>query len=237
MQDNQIARTNEYSQSLIGDSFDYNSVSPSVAKFLVGQADRIRQHCAMSAVQIGNALLEAKRHLSHGGFLQWVQCEVGIPARTAQAYMRVASWVSGKSATVARLSPTILYLLSSTGTPEDFVNDVLRRATAGEVLLPSAVRKELKSFRLNKQQHRFRVELAACETRQDELKWETGRNVSGIGKAVVELVDILARGLSASDFARVQELMTCHVMLSDPQLTKNFENAFERASTMMQILA
>src|SRR5436305_1571476 len=80
-------------------SFDYSSLPPSVARFLRGQADRIRQHCASSIIQIGKALLEAKHHLSHGAFLPWVECEVGIPARTAQVYMRSANWAAGKSAT------------------------------------------------------------------------------------------------------------------------------------------
>ena len=88
--------------------FDYESVPLSVAKFLRGQADRIRRQCATSVIQIGKALLEAKRHLSHGGFLRWVECEVCIPVRTAQTYMRVANWASDKGATVAHLSPSAL---------------------------------------------------------------------------------------------------------------------------------
>jgi hypothetical protein len=99
---------------------DYESLPLSVAKFLRGQADRIRRQCATSAIQIGKALLEAKRHLSHGRFLRWVECEVCIPVRTAQAYMRVANWASDKGATVAHLSPSALYLLSASGVSEEF---------------------------------------------------------------------------------------------------------------------
>jgi hypothetical protein len=37
--------------------------------------------CAVLSIQIGKALTEAKRRLSHGGFVQWTECEVAIPAR------------------------------------------------------------------------------------------------------------------------------------------------------------
>src|SRR5262249_7339757 len=78
--------------------FDYNSVSSPVASFLKGQAERIRRQYVGSIIQIGRALLSAKSHLSHGEFLCWVEGEVCIPARTAQAYMRVAQWSEDKSA-------------------------------------------------------------------------------------------------------------------------------------------
>ncbi len=73
-----------------------------------------------------------------------------MPVRTAQAYMRVAQWASGKNAIVAHLSPTMLYLLSAPSTPEDFVSDILARVEAGESIAPSVMREELKALRSNK---------------------------------------------------------------------------------------
>ena len=209
-------------KGLSGDAFDYGSVSPRVAKFLVGQADRIRHHCVTSAINIGGSLLEAKRHLSHGEFLRWVECEVGIPARTAQAYMRVANWVSGKSAAVARLSPTILYLLSSTGTPEHFVEGVLQRVERGERVLPSTLRKELKCLRSSKQGGQSRTQASAAENPSD-LEWRNRAAVSKRSNAVTEFVDILVHGLPAFDFARVREIMTSEALLSAPDLVENLE--------------
>src|ERR1700730_6747762 len=130
--------------------FDYAVLSPSVEKFLRGQADRIRRQCASSIVQMGKALFEAKRHLSHGEFLRWVELEVGIPARTSQAYMRVAKWASGKSAAVVHLPPSALYVLSSSAVPEEFIIDVLERVEAGKQIPASAIRQELKALRLSK---------------------------------------------------------------------------------------
>ncbi|PIT02443.1 hypothetical protein TSA1_18035 [Bradyrhizobium nitroreducens] len=206
--------------------FDYDSVPISVAKFLRGQADRIRRQCTTSLIQIGKALLEAKRHLSHGAFLGWVECEVGIPARTAQAYMRVAGWASDKGATVAHLSPSVLYLLSTTGVPEAFVSDILSRAEAGEHIAPSVVREELKAFRSGELGKGRELEVSAQQSARGDMEWQAIAPDGGSGSAVAQLVAILAQGLSAVDFARVRDIVTSDIVLSDPKLAQNLERAF-----------
>src|ERR1041385_91509 len=129
------------------DGFDYKSLSPSVAKFLKGQAERIQRGQAASIVQTGRSLIEAKRHLSPGQFLHWGEIEAGIHARTAQAYMQVAQWAKGKGATVTRLPPSLLYFLSARGTPEEFVGRLLERLDAGEQINLKAARAELEAAR------------------------------------------------------------------------------------------
>jgi hypothetical protein len=79
-----------------GGKFGHDCLPSPVAKFLQAQADRIRRHCTSSIIQIGKALTEAKRRLSHGEFLLQVEGEVGMPVRTAQAYTRTANWASTK---------------------------------------------------------------------------------------------------------------------------------------------
>jgi hypothetical protein len=206
--------------------FDYESVPTSVAKFLRGQADRIRRQCATSIIQIGKALLEAKRHLSHGGFLRWVECEVGIPVRTAQAYMRVANWASTKGATVAHLSPTALHLLSSTGVPEDFVTDILSRTEAGEYIASSALREELKALRSNNKRENFVTERCSQLASSDDLKWGAVAAGDQARGAIAELVAILVQALSAEAFARVRGIVTSDVVLSDPELARVLEREF-----------
>ena len=204
--------------------FDYETVSSSVAKFLRGQADRIRRQSATSIIQIGKALIEAKRHLSHGGFLRWVECEVGIPARTAQAYMRVASWASDKGAIVAHLSPSALHLLSAASVPEGFVTDIIRRTEAGERIAPNVLREELRAY--GGRRCLVEAENLASSTRltspSDLMREAENEALS----AVAELVTILAQSLSASDFARVREIATSDTVLSDPQLPMTLERAF-----------
>ena len=127
--------------------FNYNLLEPSVAKFLIGQVSRIRQYATKSIIQIGKDLNGAKHYLSHGDFLRWVEVEVGIPARTAQAYMRVAAWASSKRAAVSLLAPTALYALSSPGVPPEFAEDVVRRVEAGERIQLTRLREQVKVFR------------------------------------------------------------------------------------------
>jgi hypothetical protein len=195
--------------------FDYSLVTAPLARFLRGQAERIRRQCASSTLQIGRALLEAKRHLSHGAFLQWVESEVCIPARTAQAYMRVASWSVGKGAAVAHLSPSVLYLLSASNTPNDFATKVLNRAEAGEYISPSVMREELKTLRATPQ---------AAEI--DSLRLAV-TSESGSSGPLKELVSILFTGLSQPDFERVREILTGDVVMSDPHLGQNLMRAFK----------
>lgn len=208
--------------------FSYGCVPPSVAAFLRGQADRIRRQCAISTIQIGKALIEAKRYLSHGEFVRWVECEVGIPARSAQAYMRAAKWASDKHATVARLSPSALYLLSAAATPEDFVTDVLNRTEAGECIPPSVLREELRAFRSDEQQAQVRAGISAQRASDDGT--EPGEVVveSEASGVVTELAAILVQKLSAADFARVRDIITSDVVLSNPRLAKSLEQAFRR---------
>jgi hypothetical protein len=215
------------SGSVRSSRFDYDCLAPSVAKFLKGQADRIQRQCASSIIQIGKALLEAKRYLSHGAFLCWIEGEVCMPVRTAQAYMRVATWTSGKSATVAHLSPSVLYLLSASSAPEEFVTGILSRAEVGEYIPPSVMRKELKAWRQREQQERLETEGSAPQVPPEESKWasETTQSDSHIG-GVDELAAILMRALSAADFARVRDIVTSEAVLSDPHLAENLSGAF-----------
>ena len=181
--------------------FDYDTVPSTVASFLKGQADRIRKQCVTSIIQIGKALNEAKRHLSHGAFLRWVEWEVCLPARTAQAYMKVASWAADKNAAVAHLSPSTLYVLSASSTPDDYVTKILSRAESGEIIPPSAVRSELKALRESGRRSSGDVR-------------EFGVTVQGQAHSerechcfIEELTTFLRGVLSTSDFERARELM------------------------------
>jgi hypothetical protein len=205
--------------------FDYASVPLPVAKFLRGQADRIRRQCVTSIIQIGKALLEAKHHLSHGAFIRWVEWEVRIPIRTAQAYMRVASWVSQKGATVAHLSPSALYLLSASSTPKEFAEAVLKRADAGDYVRPSAMRRELRAWRENRQPTNACDEKNAKPFLQAGSNWGPREMTGETSGGVAEIVAILARGLSPSEFARVREIVLSDAVLSDPRLARNLEQA------------
>jgi Protein of unknown function (DUF3102) len=208
--------------------FDYASIPVSVAKFLKGQATRIRQYTGKAIIQIGKDLSAAKHYLSHGQFVRWVEAEVGIPARTAQGYMRAAQWASGKSAAVASLPASLLYVLSASNTPKELVEDVLSKAEAGEQVILSAVRATLKSLRDTKR-HMQCSESSASSPMTPNDNFDEHLDMSNEGKLLIEVVRILASALSKADLARVREIMMSDDVLRHPHLSKNIKTAFSAA--------
>jgi hypothetical protein len=204
--------------------FDYTGVSPSVAKYLKGQVERIRRSASKSIVEIGKDLIGAKHYLSHGAFLRWVESEVGVPARTAQAYMQVAQWVSQKGAGVAALPPTLLYLLSAPSTPEEFITSVLKRVGAGEQITFQSVRKELKELREAKWDLKHND--ACPEFRPAEQSAHVMPPRLDVTTVIMEAVGILARGLSKAEFGKVRDMMTSKSVLDDPELPQKIAEAF-----------
>jgi hypothetical protein len=200
--------------------FDYGSVSSSVANFLKMQADKIQRTAAKSIIDIGKDLVAAKHYLSHGQFLGWIEAEVGIPARTAQAYMQVAQWISGKSARVAHLPPSVLYVLSAPRTPQDVISDILKEVDAGKHIELSAIRGKLRALRQDRRQEGREANVA------EHVQQAGGEAQVDARTHLVELINILARGLSSTDFTRVREIMTSQRVLDDPELARDICRAF-----------
>jgi hypothetical protein len=188
-------------------SFDYSSLDPSVAKFLRGQADRIRRQCMTTVVQLGNSLIQSKRYLCHGNFLTWVECEVGITARTAQLYMRAALWTSNKGKVVSDFPASLVYLLSAPKTPSDFADQIVERAAAGMPVTLETIRRELKEF----------IESGETKSHRDPrdatfppINRKTGRYPFRVSAsdAVTKVMAILARDLPEEQFALVRDVLT-----------------------------
>lgn len=205
--------------------FDYGDMSSSVATFLMGRAERIRRQASSSVIGIGRDLVEAKRYLSHGAFIAWVEGEVGIPARTAQAYMRVAKWGPAKSAKISQLPVSLLYVLSASGTPEEFAADVVKRVESGERISVRAIHTELRDLREMK-----------CEDLRERPSFREvrGKDTSAIAATthvatappLLEAVAILGHALSEQEFARVHDIMTDKSIMKDPELARKIRNAF-----------
>jgi hypothetical protein len=213
--------------------FDYSRLSGSIATFLRNQADRINQTSSKSVIQIGKDLIAAKRYLAHGAFVAWVKCEAGIPARTAQAYMHVANWAANKSPSVTRLPPSILYVISARSAPEQLVQQLLERMAAGERVTARDIRQEIKSTRHNVgsgDRPDVDASLSDCTV---EAPSAVPVRVPEHDLSLARAVDILARGLSASDFIRVRQIMTSSVVVEDPELAQKIVEAFVNAAKPM----
>jgi len=119
-------------------AFDYSVIDADLASNLRRQATRIRTRIGKATrdlIDIGRDLLAAKRHLvEHGDFTKWVEAEVGIARRTAQAYMAIAKLADDKGAAIALLPPTTVHRLASKSAPPEVVSEVVAKAQSGDVL-------------------------------------------------------------------------------------------------------
>lgn len=130
-------------QLMPDDLFDYAAFDIDTAAKLRAQADRIRTRVGKATsdlIDIGRDLLAAKNNLvDHGAFIKWVESEVGIVRRTAQAYMALAKLADDKGAAVALLPPTTAHRLAAKSAPPEIVSEVVAKALSGEVLADRTV--------------------------------------------------------------------------------------------------
>jgi hypothetical protein len=125
-------------QTVTPTTFDYSVIDADLASNLRRQATRIRTRIGKATqdlIDIGRDLLAAKKHLiDHGNFVTWVEAEVGIARRTAQAYMAIAKLADDKGAAIALLPPTTVHRLASKSAPPEVVSRVLAKAESGDVV-------------------------------------------------------------------------------------------------------
>jgi Protein of unknown function (DUF3102) len=118
--------------------FDYSSIDADIASNLRKQASRIKTRIGKATqdlIDIGRDLLAAKEHLvDHGDFIKWIEAEVGIVRRTAQAYMAIAKLADDKGAAIALLPPTTAHRLAAKSAPPEVVSEVVAKAQSGDVI-------------------------------------------------------------------------------------------------------
>ncbi len=124
--------------AVIPPPFDYSAMDAELAANLRKQAARIKKRIGKATqdlIDIGRDLLAAKKQLvDHGEFIGWVEIEVGISRRTAQAYMAVARLAEAKGAAIALLPPTTVHRLAARSAPPEVVSEVIAKAESGDVL-------------------------------------------------------------------------------------------------------
>jgi len=123
--------------------FSYAAMAPGIADELKTTADTIRRlirNISTDVITIGANLIAAKRRLDHGQFGPWLETEFQWSERSARNYMKVAEAFAGKSATVAVLPPTDLYLLAAPSTPSTVKESVVARLEQGETVSTGTIR-------------------------------------------------------------------------------------------------
>ena len=106
----------------------YIGMDQATARFAQKSADRIRNlvgRQAQNMMHIGQELLDVRKQLQHGQFLEWVNVELGISARTAQKFMNVAENLGPHFEKLKQLNSTTLYALAATSLTDESRKSVL----------------------------------------------------------------------------------------------------------------
>lgn len=115
------------------------------ATTLAEHADAIRvlgKRVIGDVIEIGRRLTEAKGLAGHGGWLLWLQQELGWTARTAENYINVFK-LAGKIENFSNLHLPIsaFYLVAAPSTPVEARTELIERAAGGEGLPVAEVRR------------------------------------------------------------------------------------------------
>jgi hypothetical protein len=157
-------------------AFDYSAIDADLASNLRQQADRIRTRIGKATqdlIDIGRDLLAAKKHLiGHGDFIKWVEAEVGIARRTAQAYMAIAKLADDKGAAIALLPPTTVHRLASKSAPPEVVSEVLAKAQSGDVLPDRMVSEMILKAKFQRKKTARREENGLRQSKQSKMESE-----------------------------------------------------------------
>lgn len=95
------------------DTFDYCALPAETAAGLRDRRDRIRDlvvQTALTAVEIGKLLLQARERIGRRWYRRWVEREFLFNRSQATRLMRVAA-VFGDASDLDRFSPSALFLL------------------------------------------------------------------------------------------------------------------------------
>jgi Protein of unknown function (DUF3102) len=158
-------------------AFDYSVIDADLASNLRRQATRIRTRIGKATqdlIDIGRDLLAAKKHLiDHGDFIKWVEAEVGIARRTAQAYMAIAKLADDKGAAVALLPPTTVHRLASKSAPPEVVSEVVAKAESGDVLPDRTVSEMIHEAKFQRKKTAHYESNGAHHSKQSEIDQKT----------------------------------------------------------------
>jgi hypothetical protein len=176
-------------------AFSYGGMSAVDVAAFRAQAARIRkssQSAMTSILQAGADLIDAKSRLPHGQFGLWVETECGLAPRTAEQYMSAARWAEGKTATVAHLSPKLVYQLAAKSAAPEVVAEVLECASKGQAIDHCEVEAKLRKARKPKAKP---ATVAVTEPKPSKPVADDDERVNCVlvHRGILDLVDVFGR--------------------------------------------
>ena len=131
--------------------FDYSSLDTETAKLIQTETEKIRsiiKKTADNIIDIGGSLHKVKERLDHGKFTYWVESELGLDYGSASNFMRVWDTFNDCREQIRHfgLNVSILYLMAARNTPQEFRDEVFRRAKTGNPLSFSEAKQLRKEY-------------------------------------------------------------------------------------------
>lgn len=125
--------TAEIMQAMV---WDYTQAGNNAAKVIEHTVEikRNERRANEVIIEAGKHLLAVKELLPHGTWLDWLSVEFKMSQRTAYNMIGIAKRFGEKVATVATLTPSVLYLLAGDSVPEEAREEVIQRSQAGETV-------------------------------------------------------------------------------------------------------
>lgn len=98
----------------------WREIMPPEVNKIAGRIHKLRQRTCEDVIAIGRLLIEAKAHLEHGEWCEWLRREFAWSRDTAENFIHVAdTFGDGNTETFRRLDVSSLYLLARPSTPQE----------------------------------------------------------------------------------------------------------------------
>jgi hypothetical protein len=125
----------------------------------------LRKQVSSDIIEIGRMLVESKKLVGHGNWLEWLEREFQWTDDTALNYMRVHDLAKNRNfRDLSHIPLSGLFLLAAPSTPETAKQEAISRAEAGEPIPLNTV-KEIVGRAKQDDRRDTRVEVNAEETR------------------------------------------------------------------------
>jgi Domain of unknown function (DUF4351)/Protein of unknown function (DUF3102) len=123
--------------------FNYSSLDQETATLVQACAKTIQSlslNTFEQMIEVGQQLQIAKENLKHGQFYSWLQLELNMNSRQARRLMHVSRQIKvdktdfSSALSTLEITPSALYLLAETKTPEAARVEAIDRAALGEAI-------------------------------------------------------------------------------------------------------
>ncbi|MFO1150692.1 MAG: DUF3102 domain-containing protein [Alsobacter sp.] len=131
-----VPREDQLASTDVDDRFDYGRVLEKYRNEVMAAtqwfASRRRQ-TILEAFEQGKKLVEIKRLMQFGTFLDWVEQSLGMEERTVQRLMKIAERLAGKVDNLTVLPLSVHYELTANSIKDEAINECVELGRKGEL--------------------------------------------------------------------------------------------------------